>query len=298
MVSGTAQNWTGRTWMLVVAALIGAVLSGCGGGDSDASDPVGEAGTSGAADVSDTTGSAENTSSEEREYGTTISGSFRGVPEEQYTVEVSYSLADLGADVLVADVPPGEAIVAPSAEADVEIANTTPQRNTMIGTPHMYITLLYEESGVPTAAIDGTTQLLAGDWYETCQFRHAGQVYCGLGEFAFGLALGQYDAEGDVGVPVELSPSESITVPQGLEPRGLVVREESAEAVASFIRSRPPDLVLVNPGDVEVGIACEFYVRDDVHPAVAHERFAVALLDGDGRVIHQPPLEGSSVPIC
>lgn len=55
------------------------------------------------------------------------------------------------------------------------------------------------------------------------------------------------------------------------------MREQSAGAVASVIRSRAPDLVLVNPGDAEVGIACEYYVRDDVHPAVAHERFAVAL---------------------
>lgn len=211
---------------------------------------------------------------------------------------ISYSLAGLDADVQVADVPPGEAIVAPSADARLEITNTTPQRNTMIGTPHLYITLLYVKALVPIAAVDGTSQLQAGGWYDTCQFEYAGDVYCGLGEFTFGLPLGKRDATGGVGSPVELAPSESRTVPQGLEPRGLVVREQSAEAVASLIRSQRPDLVLVSPGDAQVGLACKYYVRDDVHREVAHERFAVALLDGGGKVIHQPTLDGSSVPSC
>lgn len=151
-----------------MAALLGAALSGCGGNDDGSSDPVlQEAGTSASADVGDTTNSTEGTNAEE--IGTAISGSFRGVPDEQYTAEVSYSLEELDAEVQVADVPPGEAIVAASAEGDVAIANTTPERNTMIGTPHMYITLLYEEGTVPAAAVNGKTQLTAGGWYDTCQ---------------------------------------------------------------------------------------------------------------------------------
>jgi hypothetical protein len=274
------------------------MLAGCGQNDESATDSVDEVSVSESSGAGDSMGSGENASSQESEYGTTVSGSFRGVPDDQYTVEVSYSLAGLGARVEVAHVPPGEAVVVPTAEANLEIANTTPQRNTTIGTPHLYVTLLYEESAVPAAATEGTPQLLAGGWYETCQFEHYGQVYCGLGEFQFGVGLGKYGADGEAAGPVELLPDESITVPQELEPRGMVVSEQSAEAVANFIRAQPPDLVMVNPGDASVGIACEFYVRDDVHPEVAHERFAVALLDGNGRVVHQPPLEGHSVPRC
>lgn len=294
MAAGIPRVRMSCTWMFVVVAFIGLIVSGCGQGDETMSDHASEDVASGATGAP---GSAGRASGGSPDSGVTLSGSFRGVPEDQYTVEVAYELAGLDAAVNLADASPGEAIVTPSADvAELEIANTTLQRSTDIGPPHMYIALLYEKSTVPAAAINGTSQL--SDWNRICEFRYAGRPYCGLGEFVFGVPLGAYDTDGDPATAVRLAPSEAITVDLGAQPLGLVVREQSARAVADFIRSETPHLVLVKPGDAGIGAACKYYVRDDVHPAVAHDRAAFALLDGNGTTIHEPPTADSSVPKC
>lgn len=285
-----------RTWMLVVVVFFGLMLSGCGQGDNDAADSTGDTEAPGVNGATEATGSVRTAPSEGFAHGMVIGGSFRGVPEDKYTVDVNYSLTGLAGDVQLANVPPGEAEVVPTAEAELEIANTTPQRETYIGEPNMDLMLLYDKGSVPIAVINGTSNLVL-DWYDICQLEHAGQVYCAVGEFSFGLS----DSPDGSLPPDELAPDQSLSLLQERDPRGLVVDEAAADTVANFIDSRPPDLILVKPGSARatLGIACKYYIsNNDVHPEIAYDRVAVALLDGDGTVIRQPPLEGHDAPTC
>lgn len=187
-----------------------------------------------------------------------VSGSFDSalMPPDQ-TLEISYELGDLEAEVDGSGAEPAEATIASSATGRLTVVNTGSGPTGRAALPSFHLVLYWKEADVPDTVAGGevdadpSTEEEAGESEANpeaggpCVYEIEGDRYCALTRFALYDEAGLGEGAGSAEVP---DPGEEVSVGAPQPEAALVVDRRHADSVADFVGSHPPDLVEVLAG--------------------------------------------------